>query len=211
MLFILTGVHDDFVLLKLCKICSKITQNRSAEIRDIHKKRRSRDGELRSSKIRATAEDMPLGATRGRFPFNSCREEAVISKGKIGLPVAFPTADVDGLNAPRRTLRRERILSFFFRGSPPPSFGAPFSPPFRRFVAACGSSSTRRDRIALTTDTLASLSTYSDRATRLFLHLRTSCVSIEGTANSIRASSRLSSFNLKLEQFYQGIGERKLF
>lgn len=56
-----------------------------------------------------------------------------LSWDKIGLPVAFPTTDVDGLNAPRRSLRRDRILSSF---SGAPSLLATLSAlRFRRFFA----------------------------------------------------------------------------
>lgn len=135
---------------------------------------------MRSSGIRAIAEDVPLSSTRRKFPFGSSWEsEEAISEGENRSSGRVPSRGRGRTErAPTIPSAREDPL-FFFKRSPLLLLlsallsTCSFSPPFRRFFAACGSSSTRRDGIALTTDTLASLSPYSGRAIRLFLHPRT--------------------------------------
>lgn len=133
----------------------------------------SRDDWLRSSWIPRTRKMRLLARRGGRSSVSSSsrsprrQEEAIAREDRSSGRLFDSGRGRTERWVPRQSPRRERVLSSF---SGAPSLRTLFHPPFRRFFAARGSSSTRRDGIALTTGTSTSFSPYAGHTTRLFLH-----------------------------------------
>jgi len=159
------------VCLLESKICSKITHSGSFDRDSRYSQQMVQSRETVDWDLRKFVQPRKtfLLASRRKFPFSSS-----LGIGRSGENRSSDRVPDSGRGrtecAPTISLARQDPL--FFSGGFL-SLRASFSPPFRRFFAAYGSSSTRRDGIALTTGTLASFSPYSSHAIRLFLHPRT--------------------------------------